>query len=417
MKILFFTENIHRGGLDSFLIYLFNNWPVKDDELYLLCNASHPGIDDIKNALIRQGKVIPHRMPIYTDLIAKAKKNPILELFRKLFSPLIKYTFFIFYIVRLRTELFRMKPDRLVVVNGGHPGGDTCRAAILSWGFFSKNLPNAIYNFHNLAVPPRWFEKWPEKLIDSLVIRFSKRVIGVSRACAMSLQKRIGEENMNKVSWIYNGIPAPSEDPKSYALSFREELGLPHDSFLCLMLATYELRKGHDFLLKAFRKVISEVPLARLVICGHGYPEQIELVRSLVKQYGLSDFVTLQDFRRDIDFLLDQSDLMLVASQSYESFGLTCVEAMAHRRPVIATQVGGIPEVVKNGEGGFCIAPNNVEEYSEWIIKLLKETEFRKSQGEKGYHRFKTLFTADRMAKQYARIIHADDDGSINFMF
>lgn len=411
MKILFFTENIHRGGLDSFLIYLINHWPNKEDKIQIICNASHPGIGDIKSALIGQCEVIPHQMPIYSDLIAKTRKNPSLELLRKLFSPLIKYTFFLFNIIRVRSVLLCSNPDQLVVVNGGHPGGDTCRAAVLSWTLFAKNRPEAIYNFHNLAVPPRWFEKWPEKLIDSLVIGHAKAVIGVSQSCAMSLQKRIGKGNMDKVSWIYNGIPAPLNVLKSHTTTLREEFGLPKESFVCLMLATYELRKGHDFLLKAFKKVVSEISLARLMICGHGYPEQIERVRHLVNQYDLSDHVILQNFRQDIEFLLDQADLMLVASQSYESFGLTSVEAMSHRIPVVATRIGGLPEVVENGEGGYCVEPNDIDGYAGWIIKILQNSELRKSQGEKGYYRYKTMFTADRMAKQYARVIHEDDSG------
>ena len=412
MKILFFTENIYRGGLDSFLIYLINHWPIKEDKIQLICNASHPGISDIKRALVRQCEVIPHQIPIYSDLIAKTRKNPSLDLLRKLFSPLIKYTYFLFNIIRVRRVLLWGNPDQLVVVNGGHPGGDSCRAAILSWSLFSKKHHEAIYNFHNLAVPPRWFEKWPEKLIDSLVIGHAKAIIGVSQSCAMSLQKRIGKENMDKVSWIYNGIPAPLYVLKSHITTLKEEFGFPKESLICLMLATYELRKGHDFLLKAFKKVISEISLARLIICGHGYPDQIELVRRLVHKYDLSDFVILQNFRRDTDSLLDQSNLLLVSSQSYESFGLTSVEAMSHRIPVVATRVGGLPEVVENGEGGYCVDPNDVDGFAGWIIKILKDPEFRKSQGEKGYHRYEKLFSADRMAKQYAQIIHENESGN-----
>lgn len=409
MKIVFLTENTHRGGLDSFLVSLVNYWPHPEDELIFICNASHPGIEGIRKSLTRPCTVIGHKIPTYLDLVRSAGRNRILGFIRKLFSPLLRYGFFLYYIIRLRKELLENNPDRLMVINGGHPGGDTCRAAIISWGLFAKHRPCAIYNFHNLASTPRWLEKWPDKLIDFFVAKYSTAIIGVSRVCAESLRKRMSEQVMNKVSWIYNGISAPIIPAVPHTASLREELGFPPDSLVCLMLATYEPRKGHDFLLRAFQKVIAEIPSARLLICGYGYPDEIERVKNLVAQYGLSGQVSLQGFRRDIDFLLEQSDLLLVASQAFESFGLTSVEAMAKRVPVVATKVGGIPEVVADGEGGYCVEPDDVNGYARIMINFLGNPELRKSQGEMGYRRYKTHFAAERMAEQYAKAIHAGD--------
>lgn len=409
MKIVFFTENTHCGGLDSFLVSLVNYWPHAEDELIFICNASHPGIEEIRKSLIRPCTVIAHHIPTYLDLVRKAGKNRILGFVRKLFSPLLRYGFFLYYIIRLRTELIKGNPDRLMVINGGHPGGDTCRAAIISWGIFAKRHPHAIYNFHNLASIPRWLEKWPDKVIDFFVEKYSTAIVGVSRVCAESLQNRMSERAMKKVFWIYNGISAPAIAATPHAVSLRAELGFPSDSLLCLMLATYEPRKGHDFLLRAFQKVVAEIPSARLLICGYGYPDEIERVKNLVAQYGLSGQVSLHGFRRDIDFLLEQSDLLLVASQAFESFGLTSVEAMARRVPVVATKVGGIPEVVVDGEGGYCVEPDDVIGYAKIMVNFLCNPEVRKLQGEMGYRRYKAHFAAERMAEQYAKAVHSDD--------
>lgn len=413
MKIVFFTENTHCGGLDSFLVSLVNHWPHPADELTFICNASHPGIEGIRKSLTRPCTVIAHDIPTYLDLVRKAGSYRILGIIRKLFSPLLRYGFFLYYIVRLRKELLEGKPDRLMVINGGHPGGDTCRAAIISWGIFARRRPRAIYNFHNLAATPRWLEKWPDKIIDYFVAKYSAALIGVSRVCAESLRKRMSERVMKKVSWIYNGISAPGNPAVLHAVPLREELGFPADSLLCLMLATYEPRKGHDFLLRAFRKVVDEIPSARLLVCGYGYPDEIARVKNLVAGYGLSGQVSLQGFRRDIDFLLEQSDLLLVASQAFESFGLTSVEAMARRVPVVATKVGGIPEVVADGEGGYCVEPDDITGYARIMINFLGNSELRKSQGEMGYRRYRALFAAERMAEQYANVIRAGDINAV----
>ena len=406
MNIVFFTENTHCGGMDSFLVTLINHWPHPEDKLVLICNASHPGIEVLRTRLTRPCTVRAHGIPTYLDLIKKFKHWGIPRLMTKLISPLLRYGLYVYDIIKLRTELFQGGPDRLMVVNGGHPGGDTCRAAVITWGMFATGRPHAIYNFHNLAAPSRWFEKLPDQAVDFFVTKYSRAMVGVSRACAESLGGRMGESGMRKTSWIYNGIAAPSPAPRAAAL--REELGLSSESPICLMLASYEPRKGHDFLLRAFQRVIFEIPAARLLICGYGYPDEIAKVKALVSRYSLSNRVFLQGFRQDTDSLLAQSDVLLVASQAFESFGLTSVEAMANRVPVVATNIGGIPEVVANGEGGYCVDPDDVEGFAARIIEFLSDPPFRAEQAEKGYLRYRRLFTAERMAAEYARLIRAD---------
>lgn len=412
MKITFFTENTHCGGLDSFLISLIDYWPNPEDELVFICNASHPGIDIIESRLSRPCSIVRHHMHTLPDLMFKMKRNLLLRVIRRPFCFLLRYTYLLYYIGALRAILFRGEPDRLIVVNGGHPGGDTCQAAIIAWGIYASHKPRAIYNFHNLATPSRWFEKWPNKLIDKLIVSYSKTIIGVSRVCAESLRERIRDEGMGKVSWIYNGVSPPQTSTVIPAATLRQELVIPPDSPICIMLGTYEPRKGHDFLLQAFRKVVTEIPTAHLVICGYGYPEEIERVSGLVVLYGLTRHVRLQGFRRDVDAMLKQSDLLVVASQAYESFGLTSVEAMANRIPVVATRVGGIPEVVADGEGGFCVDPDDIEGYADRIVGFLKNPDFRREQAEKGYQRYRRLFSAERMAHEYAQAIRKAEIGS-----
>ena len=119
----------------------------------------------------------------------------------------------------------------------------------------------------------------------------------------------------------------------------------------------------------------------------------------------LQDHVHLMDFRKDISHLLLNSDILVVASQAYESFGFTSVEAMAHKIPVVATDVGGIPEVVVNGDGGYCVGSCDVDSYAQYIIKLLKDKHLREEQGERGYKRYQHLFTGAVMSAKYAELV------------
>lgn len=405
VKITFLTENIHCGGLDSFLISLVNHWPNPEDELRIICNPAHPGYQVLKDSVIRPCEVVRHDISTYPVLVSRSNQNPFLRTARRALSPLLRYGYFVYYLIRMHSIFAKWQTDRLMVVNGGHPGGDTCRAAVIAWRLFCRDKPRALYNFHNLANTPNRIDRWPEKLMDGWLVSSAQALIGVSRICAESLRKRIGNTAMSKVSYIYNGIAAPTL-PTLLEPSLRAELGISPDTPLCLMLATYEPRKGHDFLFQAFRKVIAEVHSAHLLVCGYGYPEEVERVTRLVDKYGLSQHVSLQGFRRDVDVMLRQTDVLLVASQIYESFGLTSVEAMANRVPVVATRVGGIPEVVADGEGGFCIEPDDIQGYADRVIAFLKNPDFRREQAEKGYQRYQRLFSAERMAAEYASIVH-----------
>ncbi|WP_435627908.1 glycosyltransferase family 4 protein [Candidatus Ferrigenium straubiae] len=407
MKITFLTENIHCGGLDSFLISLVNHWPYPEDELRIICNPAHPGYQVLKDRIIRPCEVVRHDISTYPVLVSKSNRNRFLRTARRVLSPLLRYGYFVYYLIRLRSIFAKWQTDRLMVVNGGHPGGDTCRAAVIAWRLFHEDKPRAIYNFHNLANMPNRIDRLPEKLMDSWLVSNARALVGVSKICAESLRKRIGDTAMNKVSYIYNGIAEPVESA-NLGTSLREELGIPAGVPLCLMLATYEPRKGHDFLFRAFQKVIAAIPNAHLVVCGYGYPEEVERVRHLIELYDLSRHVNLQGFRSDVDAMLKQADVLLVASQIFESFGLTSVEAMANRVPVVATRVGGVPEVVADGEGGFCVGPDDVQGYANHIIAFLKESDFRKEQAKKGYQRYRRLFSAERMAKEYAMLVHRE---------
>ena len=127
------------------------------------------------------------------------------------------------------------------------------------------------------------------------------------------------------------------------------------------MLGTFEPRKGHKFVLNAFRKVVDRIPDTHLICAGYGSKKEIGYVNELVNKYGLNDNVHILEFREDKENLLSQTDILIIGSQAYESFGYTAIEAMASKVPVVATNIGGLPEVVKDGEGGYCLKYDDID--------------------------------------------------------
>ncbi|MFA7254804.1 MAG: glycosyltransferase family 4 protein [Candidatus Omnitrophota bacterium] len=401
MKIAIFTEIFDCGGVDTFIVNLINHWPHAADSFIVMANSNYPGLQLIEENASRPCEIIRHNTPVFSNFLGNglfSRKT------RKLISPVARYLFILYNIFAFRKLLLQKNPDALMIINGGYPGGDSCRAAGISWGIFSGK-PYSVHNFHNIVWKPHWSCCLQEHLVDFVLCRFTTCFVTVSRAAANSMSLRPTIEKKNKTIFIHNGLGEKLLQPDP-ALNVRDEIGISPTAPLCLMLGTYEPRKGHRFLFQAFKKVLQEISEAHLLICGFGFPHEIKQVQRCMTDLNLEKNVHLMDFRPDLSHLLSQADILVVASQAYESFGYTSIEAMAHYVPVVATNIGGIPEVVVNDEGGYCVDSRDVDSYARCIINLLKDKNLRLKQGEKGYARYRAHFTAERMSRRYAEIIH-----------
>lgn len=409
MKILLVTENAYCGGLDSFIVTLINHWPHPEDELVLMCNESHPGLAVIRSQLRRASEIIGHTYPLPWSA-QDAARHPLVRVLGAPFRLLGRYRLFRGYLEKFKQVFDTLAVDRLLVINGGYPAGLTCRAATVAWAE-SGRRPLSVHNFHNFAFPARWWERVFEDAIDRRVHASTKAMVTVSRVCAESLARRPTFAGSGKVRCIYNGIEFRASHLP--AAQVRSSLGVSETAPMCLMLGTYEARKGHEFLLQAFQRVCQSQPDSRLVICGFGYPSEIQRVKDAVQALGLQSHVQLEGFRQDVANLLSACDVLLVPSQSSESFGLTIVEAMSHQVPVIATRVGGMPEVLQDEQGGYLVAPDDVEGLAQRILQLMGDEALRRQQGALGWRRFQQAFEATRMAREYADLVRGDQEDCV----
>jgi L-malate glycosyltransferase len=401
LKIALFTEIFDCGGADTFIINLINNWPIEEDSFVIIANSNYPGLQIIEHNMSRPCEIIRHNIPIFSNFISDGLSQ---KSFKKVIMPIASYIFIIYNIFAFRKLLLQKNPDALMIINGGYPGGDSCRAAGISWGIFSSK-PHSIHNFHSLVRKPHWALRLQEYLIDAILCRFTAYFITVSRAAAESMSERPTILKKNKTIYIHNGLRDKLSQPEP-TINIRDEIGISSNTPLSLMLGTYQPLKGHYFLFQAFCKVLKEIPNAHLLICGFGFQHEIKQVKKYVADFKLGNNVHLMGFRKDVVHLLDNADILVIASQAHESFNFTSVEAMAQHVPVVATNVGGIPEVVVNNEGGYCVDSHDVDSYASRIIELLKDENLRKEQGKRGYERYRKYFTAERMSHQYAEIIH-----------
>ena len=211
MKICFFTENYYKGGLDTFLINLINAWPGQKDELTIVCNGTHPGLDTIVKKTIRPVRVEKYYR-VFTSAIAQGQSTlkwsrsfPVRAFFVWAFRLLQYPILFPWYVFTLMLFFLRSDYDRLMVVNGGYPGSLLGRSAVLAWWLAGKR-PLAVMNFHNSTTCPPWYSSFLGNIIDALVIRSVVHIVSVSKDCLGSLGSRNAFLDCNKLSYIYNGI-------------------------------------------------------------------------------------------------------------------------------------------------------------------------------------------------------------------
>ncbi|MBL6992108.1 MAG: glycosyltransferase family 4 protein [Bacteriovoracaceae bacterium] len=405
MKICFFTENYYKGGLDTFLINLINAWPGEKDELILVCNGTHLGLDTITENTKRPLE-IKRYYRLFTSALAQGHRGtkwsqsfPVRAFFVLAFRFLQYPILFPWYVFTLAKYFRSSDFDRLMVVNGGYPASLLCRSAVIAWRLAGKR-PLAVMNFHNSATRPIWYFGFIENMIDRLIIRSASHFVSVSQDCLDSLNSRNAFIDCSKLSFIYNGIDDPVKLLKTVLSKAKTE-----SPRYCLMLATYEARKGHTYLLQAFQSIVKDFPDVQLQIYGHGRHYEKKQVADEVRQLGLEDNVKLGDFTTRAAELLAGASVLVVPSQAYESFGLTIIEAMALGVPVVTTNVGGMPEVIGDSNAGYVCSKDDPLEFANAIKGILRNPALASEHGKNGRIAFERRFSADKMAASYSKLL------------
>ncbi len=227
-----------------------------------------------------------------------------------------------------------------------------------------------------------------ETLLFRLATRTADRVVCVSHdAARISYEEGIAP---NKVTTIWNGI-----DVARFGY-----LG-PRDGGLAVMVGRLSAEKDVATLIHAASIVVREYPAFRLEIAGDG-PCSSEL-ECLVARIGLGDHVRLLGEVRDVPNLLGRASLFVLPSLT-EGISLTLLEAMARGLPVVATRVGGNPEVVDEGRTGLLVPERSPAELAGAILRLLRDPEMGRRMGLEGRHRVEQYFDVRRMVAQYERL-------------
>ena len=166
--------------------------------------------------------------------------------------------------------------------------------------------------------------------------------------------------------------------------------------------------KGHHTLVEAAAQVVSRVPDVHFILVGRG--ELMSGLKEKIQELGIQRHVTFTGFRSDSEALMKRFDVFCLPSLS-EGLSSAILVAMARRLPVIATHVGGIPELVIDGKTGILVPPNDANHLGDALCKVLESCELRQRMGRAGRQRVEENFTLDRKLdkteKLYGKLLAA----------
>ena len=253
----------------------------------------------------------------------------------------------------------------------------------------------------------RWSGRWTLPLCR-LVWRRADAVIAISHAVKDWLVQGMLLPT-ERVTVIHYGIePSRFAQPNSY-----------HDGNSVLTSGTVvgsagrlEPSKGYDCLIRAMPAILQEIPTASLLIAGndpHGYGRTLQ---ALIGELRLDAHVQLVGFQDDVPLFLNSVGVFAFASR-VEGFGQVIVEAMAAAKPVVASRIAPITEIVLDDQTGLLAEPGNPQSFADAITWLLRHSEAARDMGKLGQTRVQNYFSAERMAAEtlllYQKLARAGD--------
>jgi len=243
----------------------------------------------------------------------------------------------------------------------------------------------------------------------SLLPAWGSRVIAISEAVKEHLMKdfRVPEK---KIALIHNGI-----NPKRFLKEFSQEekdalkdkFGIRRDHSVIGTIARFTPDKGHDVLLYALFEILKQKPNVQLVFAGDG--KERSKVVDLVQHLDLSDNVIFVKSQINTLNILSVMDVFMFTPKRKEGLGLVLLEALAAAKPVVATNVGGVPSVIRDGVNGFLVKPSRPDLLVEPTIRLLKDKALYHRMSHAGreivIQRFSVNGMADKVQTLYKELI------------
>jgi glycosyltransferase involved in cell wall biosynthesis len=266
--------------------------------------------------------------------------------------------------------------------------------AVIALGEAGQRRPYLVATIHSSRIRSAEDQRHLRELTPHM-----DRLIAVSKAIE---HKLVDEQRCAApVSLIYNGVDLDRYDNQEACCTLPEEYGMEPGSQIVGVVARLEPEKGHPTLLEAWPKVLREVPDAYLLIVGEG--SRRDALEAQARELRIAHRVVFTGRRDDVPAVTAALDVAVLPSYR-EAQGMVILEAMALSRPVVASRVGGIPEMIEDGVTGLLVPPHDAEALAAAIVRLLQNHPLADTLGRAGHDMVHDRFCIELMVEAIASI-------------
>ena len=241
------------------------------------------------------------------------------------------------------------------------------------------------------------------KITDRILAIGTDKIIVNAKEIQRFLQK-VEKISSKKIRVIYNGIDENLFGLKVNSEKIRKDLGLRNGDLLVGIFARNDPVKDHKTFFQASKIILNN--FSNITFLAMGYGMTNASMKEIVRKLSIEDYVILMDHSTEYLSYLGSVDISVISSLT-EGCSNVILESMALKKPVVATEVGGNPELIVNGKTGYLVPPKRADKLSSAIIKLLDDPLKREEMGNEGFVRAKNKFSMEQMIKQTDQLYRA----------
>ena len=290
-------------------------------------------------------------------------------------------------------KLARLLKERQPDILHAHDAHAVAIAA-LAMSFVRTSIPTRVVASRRVIfqLGQNIFSRWKYRQVDRFI-------------CASSFIRTVLADDgisPTRLDVVYEGVDLVNLDTAP-RVNLHEIFSLPEGAPIVGNVGALDPDKGQRYLIKAAQLVILKIPNAQFLIVGQGVLE--ETLRQQIKSLNLEKHVLLTGFRSDVLSLQKGFNVFVMSSLS-EGLGTSVIDAMACGRPVVSTNVGGLPELVDPGKTGQLVSPHDPRSLAEAILSILQDKTLQVRYGHAASRRARQLFSADRMIDETVEVYH-----------
>lgn len=301
----------------------------------------------------------------------------------------------------VRTLIKKYNPD--IVYAHSSKAGAIARVADI--GF--KN--HCVYNPHGWAFNMRCSAKKRAvyTAIEKIAAPFCDKIICISDAEKQSaIDKKICKEN--KLQVIFNGVDIEGYENGQHGVIKKRDLNIPEEAFAVGMVGRMSPQKAPDIFIKMAKQVKDKVPNAHFIIVGNG--EQETEIREYAEDNDFSESLHITEWVDNPMSYVEIFDVACLLSR-WEGFGLALPEYMMAGKPIVASRVDAIPNVIRNGENGLLVEADDANGASEAVLQIYQEDDLRDRLVTQGLEDVHNRFNARRVSAEHEKLFERIMEG------